>query len=481
MGRKKQILYIITYFFLLVTGLNKLSADILLNKAKKAYKLSGVENKINKIKNPPEDKQESWHRVEVRQDSAGTWQLYVEGRPYFIKGMIYSPAKIGEDPGIATLRDWMTYDDNCNNKNDVALDTWWDKNNNNIKDGDEPAVGDFQLLKEIGCNTIRTYHMASENIILGNIYNNEPGVELQYDHVLNKDLLKKLYNKYGIMVIMGNFLGSWVIGSGVSWAEGTDYTDPVHCANIKKSVKAMVLDNKDEPYVLMWLLGNENNIANWSQCNAVEEPVAYAKLVGELTEMIHELDPEHPVAVCDGDGYGWFADPFNTLREYVKYAPQIDIISYNAYHGPDGFDPYLWQNVRDKIDKPIFISEYGMFAYDTNAGYTETLQLNYHKKYWRDIVRQSRDYYNPALSRYGNCIGGVIFDWCDRWYVDPEGTRTTHDPATVQQATYSPDGLRHEEWFGIVSMGDGSDWLMRQKRAAYYYYKEVWNKSGLSY
>ena len=59
------------------------------------------------------------------------------------------PVKIGESPGIATMRDWMYYDDNKNGKNDVAYEVWVDKNKNNLQDKDEKAVGDFQILKEM--------------------------------------------------------------------------------------------------------------------------------------------------------------------------------------------------------------------------------------------------------------------------------------------------------------------------------------------
>jgi sugar phosphate isomerase/epimerase len=35
----------------------------------------------------------------------------------------------------------------------------------------------------------------------------------------------------------------------------------------------------------------------------LKKAIGYAKLVGELAQMIHQLDPEHPVAVCDGNKF----------------------------------------------------------------------------------------------------------------------------------------------------------------------------------
>ncbi|MCX5680859.1 MAG: hypothetical protein NT079_00990, partial [Candidatus Omnitrophica bacterium] len=166
-------------------------------------------------------------KVKVVKYDDGTWQLFVHNKPYFIKGVLFSPVKIGESPDEATMRDWMYYDDNKNGKNDIAYETWLDKNNNNKRDADEPIDGDFKLMKDMGVNTIRLYHLPSDNPLLGDIYKKGASTALQFDHPARKELLRKLYQDYGIMVAMSHFVGSWTIGSGASWDEGTDYTNPV--------------------------------------------------------------------------------------------------------------------------------------------------------------------------------------------------------------------------------------------------------------
>ena len=118
------------------------------------------------------------------------------------------------------------------------------------------------------------------------------------------------------------------------------------------------------------------------------------------------------------------------------------------------------------------------FAYNIETGENEDLQLEYNKGYWRDIVLNSSKYYSSDKGGVGNSLGGMIFDWLDRWFMD--GTPYVHNRSN-NPAVYSPDGLRHEEYFGIMSMGDGSDWLMRQKRKAYDYFKKVWNRDKLSF
>ena len=65
------------------------------------------------------------------------------------------------------------------------------------------------------------------------------------------------------------------------------------------SVTKMVNEFKDEPYVLFWLLGNEN-VYGYA-CNADLEPEAYFKFANEVAKIIKSLDPEHPVAICSGD------------------------------------------------------------------------------------------------------------------------------------------------------------------------------------
>jgi len=405
-------------------------------------------------------------KVKAVKYSDDSWGLLVGGKPYFIKGVVFSPVKIGEDPASATMRDWMYYDDNGNGVNDLGFET---RINEGRVNNDKNLTGDFGLLKEMGCNTIRLYHVPSDNAILGGIYKNNDSTALQFDHKINKELLRRLYKDYGIRVIVGNFLGAWTIGSGASWEEGTDYNNPVHIENIKKSVKAMVLDNKDEPYVLFWLLGNENNIADWSRCNAKSNPAAYAKLIGELAQMIHLLDPNHPVAVCDGDN-------FNTLNEYAKYAQDIDIVAFNSYRGEYGFGN-IWKTCKRVFDRPVFISEFGTSAYNINKGEDEDYQLKYISGCWKDIVLNSSNYISPEKKLFGNSIGGVVFDWVDRWYMD--GNPLEHNPGN--RPGHSPDNLRHEEWFGIMSMGDGKDLLLRYPRKVYYYLKDVWSKKSLEF
>ena len=239
-------------------------------------------------------------KVALKKNEKGFWRMYVDGEPYFIKGITYEPVKIGER--LKSSNQWMNYDFNKNGINDCAYEVWVDKNKNNIQDEDEKAVGDFYLLKEMGVNTIRIYHPTN----------------------IKKEILRDLYTRFGIRVIMGNLMGAYCWGSGASWEKGTDYTDKKQLENMINDVKKMVLEYKDEPYILAWLLGNENDAtgsyenSTFNNTNARQYPEAFARFVNRVAKIIHKLDPNHPVGVSNSI--------YLLLPYYKKYTPEIDFI-----------------------------------------------------------------------------------------------------------------------------------------------------------
>ncbi|MCK5178571.1 MAG: hypothetical protein KAR32_03505, partial [Candidatus Omnitrophica bacterium] len=247
--------------------------------------------------------------VRLVQYENGHWKLLVNDEPYVIRGITYAPTKVGQSPDKGTLGNWMEEDVNENGRADGPYDSWVDANRNDVQDEDEPVVGDFQLLKEMGVNTMRIYWQPD---------------------TINKELLSDMFERYGIRVIIGDFLGKYAIGSGATWSEGTDYENPEHRANMLASVQEMVMRHKDEPYTLMWLLGNENNYGIAS--NADKKPRAYFEFVDEVARWIKSVDPDHPIAVSNGDTL--FLDVF------AQYAPNVDIFAANVYRGDYGFGSF---------------------------------------------------------------------------------------------------------------------------------------------
>ena len=193
--------------------------------------------------------------VKVEKDPHGHWELLVDGEPYFIRGMDYRVTKVGQSPDDGTLRDWAEYDDNRNGRSDGPYDAWVDANRNNHQDPDEPVMGDFELMRQMGVNTIRWYMNDFKQ------------------QIPHKELLRDLYFTYGIRVAVGNKFGAYTIDSGAAWRDGTDYRDPRQRARVLESVRRMVEEHKDEPYLLLWLLGNENNY-RFTNTNAADYPDA---------------------------------------------------------------------------------------------------------------------------------------------------------------------------------------------------------------
>ncbi|MFT5387738.1 MAG: tetratricopeptide (TPR) repeat protein [Candidatus Omnitrophota bacterium] len=368
------------------------------------------------------------------------WQMLVNDKPFIIKGMTYEPTKIGQSPDKGTLENWMVEDLNENGKIDGPYEAWVDKNKNNEQDADEPTVGDFQIMKEMGVNTIRFYH--------------DPNTP-------NKELLRDMHKNYGIGVIMGDFLGKYAIGSGADWSEGTDYENPEHRKSMMAAVKKMVMENKDEPYVLLWLLGNENNYG--VACNANTKPKAFFEFANEVAKWIKSVDPDHPVAISNGDTL--FLDIFGEV------APDIDIFTANVYRGDFGFGSF-WQQVADASGKPAFITEYGAPAYAAHLSEDEAndAQAEYHEGNWVDIVENSAG----SAQGMGNSIGGVAFEWLDEWWKNYEPYM--HDKTSDAIGPF-PGGYYFEEWFGLVSQGNGKHSpYMRQLRPVYDMYKDYWNR-----
>ena len=387
------------------------------------------------------------------------YQLFVKDKPFIVRGICYSPNKVGLSPDNGTLnvsRDWMFADYNKNGKIDGPYDSWVDANRNEKQDRNEKVVGDFKLLKDLGINTLRLYHYPN----------------------LNKELLMEGYRDYGFMYMVGNFIGMYCTDSGAEWFEGTDYTNEEQCLRMLSSVENMVNEYKNEPYVLMWVLGNENNYGTvgvqgesaGTGCNVKKNIAAYYKFVNRCAKRIKELDPQQrPVAICNGDHL--------YLDMCAKNAPQVDIYGANAYRGKEGFGS-LWKDVSTLYERPVVITEYGCPAYSTMYGMDENerQQAIYHEGCIKNIQE------NVAGYGVGNALGGIIFEWTDEWWKagpPPEHDPSVHDKTSQWQGPFI-DGCAYEEWFGLASLGDGKESpFKRQLRKSYFAIQKLWKKYKL--
>ncbi len=395
--------------------------------------------------------QRGYGKVQLHQFEDKSWKLMVHGKPFLVRGVNYLPTTVGQHVSDGQMNTWMTADSDGNGKIDTAYDAWLDANKNNIQDPREPAVGDFQLMKDMGANAVRLFRSKQA---------------LEYDSSeFNKKLLREMHDKYGIYAIMGDYLGAYTVGSGANWDDGTDYTDPVQLQNMRELITAYVKDHRNEPYVLMWLIGNENLMdadysgVNATRTKAAKQVEAYLTFVNEIAELIHRLDPDHPVAVGN---LGMIR-----LKEHAKYAPAVDVFGSNSYLGADGFGS-LWSSVQRIFDRPVLITEFGCDAYDSrNNKEDEDMQVKYHEGNWEDIELNS-----SGRGEEGNSIGGIVFEYVDEWWKSNQGGWDTQDTAQDSPMAF-PDGWSSEEWYGVMSQGNGSESpFMRQPRKTYYLYKD---------
>ena len=393
-------------------------------------------------------------RVRLEKYENGHWRLIANGKPIVVRGVTYTPTPVGQDLAGGVGNRWMFEDRNGNGFPDAPYDAYVDENRNNTRDPNEKPVGDFALMRDMGVNAIRIYR-----------YADGPYDPKEFD----KEVLRDMWESFGIHAIMGDFLGAYTVGSGAQWDVGTDYTDPEQRASMRRVIREYVLDHRKEPYVLMWLLGNENLMpsdysgVNATRTQAANQVEAYLGFVNEIADMIHELDPDHPVAV--GNLH------LTNLADHARHAPAVDIFGANVYPGELGFGD-LWSRVKETWDRPVLITEYGCDAYHSlNEEEDEDMQARYHKGNWRDI-----ELHLGGGPEEGNAIGGVVFEYLDEWWKSQQGPWNVHDAVRDVSLAF-PDSWSSEEYLGIISQGDGQESpFLRQPRKAYYLYRdELWS------
>ncbi len=379
-------------------------------------------------------------KVFIKKLRNGHYQLMVNKKPYIIKGVCYNPIPIGKS---------YEYD-------------WW-------SDPNKPWQVDGKLMKEMGINTIRLYqvHENSEEV---------------------RKVIRDLYENYGIRTILGKWLGFWEYPCPF-------YADKKFQERIKKEVVEMVKLYKDEPGVLMWVLGNENNysclghVNPWSSEEIDKEPdpqkqkamraKVYYTFVNDLARDIHQIDLDHPVALGNGELVG--------LEFAKEYAPDVDLVACIIYRGKTFGN--LFKSLKLTFDKPIFISEFGADAYDAYLKKEDqNMQAFFLESQWRQIYENLAGKKDGA----GNCLGGAIFEWTDEWWKhnqDNPDSWSVHDTeSNWSNGSYyfdiKAEGNKNmnEEWFGLMALSQDLEQGINKRvpRKAYYVIREFWKKPTLN-
>lgn len=374
------------------------------------------------------------YKTYIKKLKNGHYQLMVNRKPYIVKGVCYNPIPIGKN---------HEYD-------------WW-------ADPNKPWLVDAELMKAMGVNTIRLYQ--------------------PHEHPAEvKTVIRDLYEKYGIRTILGNWLGFWEYPYPL-------YGDKKFQDKVKQDVIDMVLEYKDEPGILFWVLGNENNysclsnVRVWSNEEIDKEPDPqkqramrariYYSFINELANSIHEADPLHPVALGNGELIG--------LEYANQYSPAVDIIACIIYRGKT-FGP-LFRSLKATFDRPLLLAEFGADSYDAYLKKEDqNMQAFFLESQWRQI------YENLAGNKEGagNCIGGAMFEWSDEWWKHNEDSPDTwkvHDTeSNWMNGSYyfdiKAEGNKNmnEEWFGITAISEELENGINKRipRKSYYVIGEFW-------
>lgn len=198
---------------------------------------------------------------------------------------------------------------------------------------------DFTAIRQMGANTIIGW-----------------GEQRQLDELT---LLKA--NQHGLGVVMPYYLDPM-----------GDYNDPEYRERVRQDVAAWVARFRGYPALRIWGLGNEV-----IHLLGDEDAKTFAEFYVELADMVHQLDPDHPVAYRGAEDVGieplilafqrngqprpWFAYGMNIftfrIEQAIKEWPDWnwDVALFFSEFGPLGLPPEerpdaftrMWQTVED--------------------------------------------------------------------------------------------------------------------------------------
>ena len=375
-------------------------------------------------------------KVYIKTIKGNRFQLIVDNSPYIIKGVVYSPVPIGQN---------HTYD-------------FW-------SDSRKPYMLDGKLMKDAGINTIRVY---------------QPGKDVRN----TKEMIRDLYNIFGIRVAIGHWLGFW---------ENPNYADPIFRERVKKDVLDMVKTYKDEKGILLWILGNENNVSFsfgpqstnlWTtdEIEQLTDPFLkrqararfYYSFVNEIAREVHKIDPNHPVVLANAE-----LTDIDVAREVT---PDIDILGCSIYRGKS-FGSFF-REAQIKFKKPVIMTELGCDRYDALLEKEDqAIQAEFIEAELKEVQKNTF-----AGNGVGNSIGCFVFEWTDEWWKFKEDDAERwgiHDtlPSWSNGAYYfdikAPQNLNiNEEWWGVCSLKKKNSGGLDERipTQAYFKLKEMWRK-----
>jgi exo-beta-1,3-glucanase (GH17 family) len=173
---------------------------------------------------------------------------------------------------------------------------------------------------------------------------------------------------------------------------GFDYDDPRAVARQLANIREEVLKYRDHPALLFWLVGNELN-------HSYSNPAVW-DAVNDIAEMIHELDPNHPVTTPIS---GFKPD---VIAEIRARAAAIDFISFQVYGSLFGMPDKIAET---GFDAPFMVTEWGTIGYweMEKTSWGAPAELTSSEK--AGVFLQAN---NDVLAKFdGQLIGSYAFFW----------------------------------------------------------------------
>ncbi|MCK4797377.1 MAG: hypothetical protein KAT05_08345 [Spirochaetes bacterium] len=283
--------------------------------------------------------------------------IYVNDEKFFVRGIGYSPCRPMTNPGEPV---------------DIRL-----------------IEKDFQLIKEAGFNTLRTWGP------------------------MGKEWLD-LAQKYDLKVIQGIWIDP----------NRDEYSDKAYINSSINEVKRVVKYSRKYDNILMYLVINEPHIGAILN-TGVSETLKFFK---KLRKTAKSLDPNRPVTFTP-----CVADEF--LEDYSFW----DVIAYNVYmYGPFtrsdgalGYRGYI-ESLKKRFapDKPLIITEFGLPVSPAGPG-----KFGYGGNTLEEQKEGVLYMYNELIQ--AGATGCCVFEWIDEWWKSGEPHKHNKLP---------------EEWFGIMAI-----------------------------
>lgn len=173
------------------------------------------------------------------------------------------------------------------------------------------------------------------------------------------------------------------------------YEDKEFFLALKERVERVVKRHRNHPALLYWTLGNELAYPYFYK------RTSFFSSFNELINLIHDLDPDHPVTTAI------VAGSRKRIISIKLRSPGLDFISLNTFGSLTGLDEKI-RSISFIADGPFVISEWGINGpwEETETAWEAPIEATSTKK--ADIIRERA---SSDLMENENNLGAFFFYW----------------------------------------------------------------------